>query len=659
ECGGFAALLGSGGQLVVVALSSSLPIGPAGGGRREGLGGGLAGQGVLGGEGFAPDGRGLGKEPGPQGLSATTAGAAGPTGNDGGMARGTADGGGKKKSATRREEVVGIRKAAANVARADTGGHGTGAAGKAKCSPGKKGPAAARGAARGAAKGAAARVAGSVGKVHGASATSPVSRPPVRNAGEKRKNCSAGVASGGIVGAEIVPHSRKDAAPDRHAVLLQEIISLGGSKEDFELLKDVDSDGEEASSKVAAGRRPNKELPTDEHTLNKELQAFLKSINYDPAVAAEGAVADEGNESEDAFGEPDKEEMVAESREKDDAKTKKGLLGKEDPPPAAGARPKPKMVGVAELTFGWIQPTPRWYDIELPPVLASGAKVSKAAAESKLAEGMKLLEEENAARQAKPALSSGDQSFLSMLFRSGTLHDRISAMTLAVQESPLHAVKSLDSLMGFLKKNGRREAVMTIASLKDLLASGLLPDRKLKYVVRAALRSFSGSGSMLSTNGGIVMPYRYFRDQPSTQPNVTEAHLILWAFEDYLKKLYFEFIQAIEVGAATTLFTLCVCRWGLRFEAYFQRLSHDTLLHVKQTMLQAVYDLLAAKPEQEQNLLRLLMNKLGDIERKIASKASFLLQQLLVAHPNMKGVVVEECEQTLLRKNVGIRLQYY
>lgn len=206
-----------------------------------------------------------------------------------------------------------------------------------------------------------------------------------------------------------------------------------------------------------------------------------------------------------------------------------------------------------------IQPTPRWYDIELPPVSASGTKVSKAAAESRLAEGMKLLEEENAARKAKPALSSGDQSFLSMLFKSGTLHDRISAMTLAVQESPVHAVKSLDSLMGFLKKNGRREAVMTIASLKDLLASGLLPDRKLKYVSLFG-KAASDSGSMLYTNGAVVVPYRYFRDQPSTQPNVTEAHLMLWAFEDYLKKLYFEFIQAVEVRDAPTLFTFYLCR---------------------------------------------------------------------------------------------------
>ena len=41
-----------------------------------------------------------------------------------------------------------------------------------------------------------------------------------------------------------------------------------------------------------------------------------------------------------------------------------------------------------------------------------------------------------------------------------------------------------------------------------------------------------------------------------------------------------------------------------------------------------VFDLLAQRPEQEQTLLSLLVNKLGDPERKVASRSSFYLLKL-------------------------------
>lgn len=55
-----------------------------------------------------------------------------------------------------------------------------------------------------------------------------------------------------------------------------------------------------------------------------------------------------------------------------------------------------------------------------------------------------------------------------------------------------------------------------------------------------------------------------------------------------------------------------------------------------------MYELLAAKPEGEAKLLSGLVNKLGDPNRKIASKAGFLLAQLLTRHPVMKPIVARE-----------------
>ncbi|KAI9306051.1 CBF/Mak21 family-domain-containing protein [Cunninghamella echinulata] len=196
---------------------------------------------------------------------------------------------------------------------------------------------------------------------------------------------------------------------------------------------------------------------------------------------------------------------------------------------------------------------------------------------------------------------------MSNIMQSGTLQDKVSALTLLVQESPLHALKTMDTMMSMTKKKGRKEANLAIISLKDLFIGSVLPDRKLVY----------------------------FADRPLKHNEVTDRHLLLWYFEDFLKKYYFEFIQQIEA------------------------LSHDPLVYVRYSMVNCLQGLLAGKPEQEQNLLKLLVNKLGDSENKVAAKASQLLIELMVQHPGMKIFVVREIEQLILRPNVSERAQYY
>jgi ribosome biogenesis protein MAK21 len=69
---------------------------------------------------------------------------------------------------------------------------------------------------------------------------------------------------------------------------------------------------------------------------------------------------------------------------------------------------------------------------------------------------------------------------------------------------------------------------------------------------------------------------------------------------------------------------------------------------------------LKEKPEQESNLLRLLINKLGDPSKKIASRASYLLLQLQQAHPLMKATIISAIEAELLfRPGQSKHAQYY
>jgi ribosome biogenesis protein MAK21 len=87
-------------------------------------------------------------------------------------------------------------------------------------------------------------------------------------------------------------------------------------------------------------------------------------------------------------------------------------------------------------------------------------------------------------------------------------------------------------------------------------------------------------------------------------PAVTDGHLLSWHFEDWLKKYFFSILQILEV-----------CRniraRDLHFvEILIQTLCLDPVSYVRTQALTLIFTLLRDKPEQEQNLLRLLVNKL-------------------------------------------------
>lgn len=86
--------------------------------------------------------------------------------------------------------------------------------------------------------------------------------------------------------------------------------------------------------------------------------------------------------------------------------------------------------------------------------------------------------------------------------------------------------------------------------------------------------------------------------------------------------------------------------------------THNNPEQIKNKALGVIYELLNAKPEQEQKLLAVICNKLGDPERKVAAKARHLLAKLVDAHPNMKGVIVQEIQHVLARAHLAPRAQY-
>lgn len=275
-------------------------------------------------------------------------------------------------------------------------------------------------------------------------------------------------------------------------------------------------------------------------------------------------------------------------------------------------------------------PRSDWYNTELPslPTPKTVTALPQFFLDKLRKYAMGLLEEENR-KYNEIQQNQSSYKFYSTIMQSGTLSDKISALTLAVQESPIHNTKALENLISLSMKRSRSQAVEVLRALKDMFAQGsILPsDRKLK-----ALGSQTALAAAFQAKGS---PGTKWTERDPLPGGIQKGHLIIWAFEDYLKKQYFEVLKILE--------TWC----------------NDEIEFSRSRAVTYVYELLKEKPEQEANLLRLLVNKLGDRARKIASRASYLLLQLEQAHPLMKPTIITAVEEFVFRPGQPLHAKYY
>jgi len=431
-------------------------------------------------------------------------------------------------------------------------------------------------------------------------------------------------------------HDEDDVSED---LLRSEVQAMGGTDEDIALIQ---GKGPEPSRLLTVSTCNSRQ----ESELSKELQAFM---------AQENMPFSSPTPRKDRIAQPAKGETKSEVKGKRETKMreKKPASHTQAPEVRAPAKPKrepqrpsvpsvpaapvaasqhvvfdgdePKPVVRSDLRL-LIEPTSDWTHL---PLLEIDVKPLSSVPETLIASlqqlGKEVLAAENAtySRMASGeagknvilgSLNFSDLQFARTLLTSSkasTLSDRISAVTLLLQSSPIHNLKALETLMGMAGKPGREEASRATRALADWLASG----------------------------GGLGNDkLHYFRDQPllpqvaaAYQAGVSDAirqHVCAWAFEDLLKRTYFTFVQILE------------------------RQSHDTLLFMRRQAVSQVFVLLRDKAEQEHNLLRLLANKLGDPDRSVASKASTHLMELLQVHPAMKAIVLREISEMVLQSQV-------
>ncbi|PHH80268.1 hypothetical protein CDD80_2291 [Ophiocordyceps camponoti-rufipedis] len=398
--------------------------------------------------------------------------------------------------------------------------------------------------------------------------------------------------------------------------LLEEIKALGGDEQDLDLINDISSD--EEMNVENSGRSVDQGLKRELASLSKEL-GFAQMDLEEASEEEDGKGKEEQARKDGGKKEQAQEDGSKKTQTREDGGKKKRIAQDEGQ--------KSGRVKSGGMVF---EPLAEWHSAELGslpeptsdqfgPFLASAEALKKHAGS---------LLEDDAEKYRKSIFASSSHKFLSTIMSSGTLTDKVSALTLAVQESPVHNIRAFDALMGLASKKSRAQAIGAIGALVDLLGPGnLLPsDRRL--------RTFQNQpGLMGSLQQKSVKAWTPGQPLPG---EMTGAHLIAWVFEDWLKETYFKTIQLLESWCS------------------------DEIEFSRSKAVDFVYTLLKEKPEQEANLLKLLVNKLGDREGKIASRVSYLLLQLQEAHPGIKPIVIRAVEQDiLLHPSQDIRSKQY
>lgn len=381
-----------------------------------------------------------------------------------------------------------------------------------------------------------------------------------------------------------------------------EVLALGGTHEDLELVQDADSDSEMEGSKSKA---VDGKLLKDLRRLAQDLEINKTALKLETALSEDDEI--------------DKEELS--NTHETASKPQVGTVEK------ATLAARTGNTTLSNLKF---IPRAEWHTADLPALPASTQPFPSALKDTmeRVHEyAMQLLNADNVEYGLQDKSASSAHQFYSTIMSAGTLSDKISALTLSVQESPLHNMKALEALVTLAKKRSRGQAVEVLGALKDLLGPGSLLPSNRKLRAFATQPSLSTIFSKAHTGWTPIIPL------PAP---LSEVHLVFWAYEEWLKTTYFEILKIIE--------TWC----------------NDEIVFTRGKAVDYIYELLRDKPEQEANLLRLLVNKLGDSDKKIASKTSYNIIQLEISHPLMKPTIIGSIESDLLfRPGQSMHAKYY
>ncbi|XP_007943261.1 CCAAT/enhancer-binding protein zeta [Orycteropus afer afer] len=412
-----------------------------------------------------------------------------------------------------------------------------------------------------------------------------------------------------------------DNDEDESGFSLEEVLRLGGTKQDYLMLAALDENEE----LVDGGKKG-----AIDDLQQGELEAFIKNLSL-AKYAKTFLIEEDGQPSKkestnkkEANGSnvDNKKQNIAESERTSISKIKSKKRPEQLPEnnSTTSRVKKDKQQDIFEFLERQtllLKPGGKWYDLEYSNEYSLEPQPRDVVSEYKTL-AQKLYEHEiNLFKSKTSNQKGGSSTWMKAIVSSGTLADRMAAMILLIQDDAVHTLQFVETLLNLVKKKGsKQQCLMALDTFKELLITDLLPDSR-------KLRIFS------------QQPFHKLEELSSGNKDSRDRRLMIWYFEHQLKHLVAEFVHILET------------------------LSHDSLVTTKTRALVVAHELLCNKPEEEKALLVQVVNKLGDPQNRIATKASHLLETLLSKHPNMKGVVCSEVERLLFRTNISPKAQYY
>ncbi len=191
--------------------------------------------------------------------------------------------------------------------------------------------------------------------------------------------------------------------------------------------------------------------------------------------------------------------------------------------------------------------------------------------------------------------------------------DRISAMLVQAQEGPFYGLEWIIRLLEVASSPTRHESYPALEALRDIFILILPP----------------------KVSGRSLTPWTA---RPMTDDKeLTPAWFLLLAyFEDRLLKVYGDFLKLLEIAL------------------------HDQVSNGRERAMRIVYELaIAYKSDHEETLLVLLVNKLGDPQRKISSRAAYYLQCVAEKHVELTLTIVKAVQSVATQPDAPNDKQAY
>ncbi|CAD8044398.1 unnamed protein product [Paramecium primaurelia] len=210
----------------------------------------------------------------------------------------------------------------------------------------------------------------------------------------------------------------------------------------------------------------------------------------------------------------------------------------------------------------------------------------------------KLYEyQEKKIRRDKPA---SDTQLMQKLLHSGTIADKISALSISIKENPDHALGSLNKLLEIAALPSREKSLKALFQLKDLLIHLILK-----------------------------------RGVPC---NFEESNLT-----DELQKYYWHGINQVLVKTCEILI----------------KASQDVLPYVRRQIILMMLELHCAHPIYTKELIKEIVNKFGDKEKTLVTLLTKKLSGELSKKPALTYPFLKETYGFMYRPNLPQEAQYY